>query len=68
MMNDKPLYPMPWWAMNEQSMRCDFFSSDEFIIRFVGTDCEGNALFSVRRRRGPCEPPRNPCVQPRGCR
>ena len=64
----KPLYPPPWWATPEPAPPCrpSCFPpcGEEFIVRFVGTDCDGNALYCVRRRRPPCEP--HPCgPQPR---
>ncbi|MDO4386137.1 MAG: hypothetical protein Q4E18_09065 [Clostridia bacterium] len=64
----KPLYPPPWWATPEPAPSCRPNDAlpfgEEFIVRFVGTDCDGNALYSVRRRRPPCEP--RPCgPQPR---
>lgn len=50
----KPLYPPPWWATPELAPSCrpnDSLSfGEEFIVRFVGTDCDGNALYCVRRR------------------
>lgn len=66
MPNMKPLFPMPWWSMNDAcAPRCDeALPQEEFIVRFVGVDCDGNALYCVRRRRLPCEPTR-PQIQPR---
>lgn len=57
MPNGKPLYPLPWWANSCPPPRYDdcAFEGEEFILRYVGTDCDGNPLFCLRRRRPPCD-------------
>ncbi len=64
----KPLYPAPWWSpcVRPAPPQCDGFSpDDEYVVKFVGVDCDGNALFCVKRKQSCREPRPCPYPQPR---